>query len=344
MKEKRPISPKLLSIGITIIVILLLANTWLGYKTFFSQGEKNAPKMKLNPFSASSLIFKTASQKDLLSWNSPKNILILGKSGGDYIAPHLTDTIMVLNINPLANPPKISLISIPRDFLIKLDNPERFLKINSLWHYFESTEETVIDLMKEKIESITSLPIDSILIFDLETVKQVIEKIDGVTVLVDSDIYDPKFPKEGGGYETFSLQKGWRYLSAAEAIKFIRTRYSPLGDFDRIGRQQEILKSVKGKLTSLNPIWNLPTLWSIFSTLRNGLITDLTFEDVENLWAVSQRVPLEDIQTLSIDISSGLIKAKTTYFGSIPSYTLVASEDAFDYVRIQEAIQEFISK
>ena len=342
MQQKQHINRKWLAIGVVTVIVLLLANVWVGYETFFAQGEKNAPRIKLNPFSATSLVFKTASQKDLLTWDSPKNILILGRSGGDYIAPHLTDTIMVLSIDPLLSPPKISLVSIPRDLLIKLDDPERFLKINSLWPYLENTEENGINLIKEKIESVTSLSIDSILIFDLGTVKRVIEKIDGITVLVNDDIYDPKFPREGGGYETFSLQKGWRYLSAEEAIKFVRTRYSTLGDFDRIMRQQEILKAVKGKVTSLNPIWNLPTLWSVFSTLRNGLITDLTFEDLENLWAISQRVPLDAIQTLSIDTSTGLIVPRTTYFGGVPAYTLVASEEPFDYVKIQEAIRKFL--
>jgi len=329
--------------GLAIIAILVVANIWLGWNTFGKKYSDNLPHLNINPIKATSFVFTEKNTRDKITWENPQNILILGHSGEGYIAPDLTDTIMVLHVNPLKDPPLLKLVSLPRDLFIEISSGQ-FSKINDLWRNVKPFGEAGINLVKEKIENITSLSIDSVIIFDLETVSRVVEKIDGVTVFIKDDIYDPTFPKKNGGYETFSLKKGWRYLSAAETLRFIRTRSSLGGDFDRISHQQELLRAIKGKLVSLNPIWNFPTLWSIFNIVKDEVITDLTLADAKNLWLVSEKISFDKIETLSIDGPSGLVKPKTIYLGGIPAYTLVASGDPFDYTKIQEAIQEFINE
>lgn len=336
---------KVLVVGLVVIGFLVLANIWL-VKDILTNEKINdlLPRIDLNPFKATVLIFSAGENLKSNTWTEPKNILILGRAGKGNRAPNLTDTIIVAHVDPSHVQPELKLISIPRDFLVRLDNPERFLKLNALWPYAQArTEgENGLAIVKEKIEELTSLRIDSVLVFDLNTVRQVIEQIDGITVLVE-DIYDPRFPTAAGGYETFSLQEGWRYLNADEALKFIRTRASPLGDFDRIHHQQELLRAIKGKLVSLNPVWNFPTLWSIFKIVRSEIITDLTLEDTRNLWFVSNQVSWDQIQTISLDVASSLVKPKTVRIGGLPAYTLVARGDPFDYSEIRKAIREFIS-
>ncbi|MEK9185303.1 MAG: LCP family protein, partial [Patescibacteria group bacterium] len=152
-----------------------------------------------------------------------------------------------------------------------------------------------------------------------------------------------RFPTNNGGYETFRLEKGMRFLDGKTALKFIRTRNSPGGDFDRIGRQQEVLKALKGKLLSLNPVWNFGKIWSIFRTVQKNLRTDLSLGDMKNIWSLTKNIDLETIETFSLNADSGLIADQKMLLGGSTAYTLVAKPKPFDYTMIKSAIADFIN-
>ena len=215
-------------------------------------------------------------------------------------------------------------------------------KINALWLYSQNFKGFELDTIKTEMEKITGIYASNVLVFDLATVAKVIEDMDGITVNVTEAIYDPQFPTPDGGYEIFSLPSGRRYLDAATALKFVRTRASAGGDFDRIDRQQELLRALKGKITSLSPIWNFPTLWSIFITVKKEVVTDLTLEDFKNLWSISQGVGLDDIDVLSLDTKTELVLPKQTSLGGQTAYTLIPKEGFGQYDQIREFIKEFI--
>ena len=323
-----------------VIILLVLANGWLVGKIM--AGRDDGPHFRTGAFETIKALFSLEEQET--TWTGPHTILILGRAGENNNAPYLTDTIILSRIDP--STPSIKLISIPRDFLISLDESgsPRFIKINALWQYGRAVGENDVALIRSKLEEVTGLSVDRIAIFDLATVSRIIEKIDGVTVSVDSPIYDPHFPTADGGYETFALEQGWRYLNADTALKFIRTRHSPGGDFDRIRRQQELLRAIKGKIASFSPIWDFPRLWELYGLVQKELVTDLTLDDARAMWLVGRRVAPSDVKTLSIDSYSGLVQPKMIIFGSTEAFTLVAKNDPFDYSQIHQAIKEFIEK
>ena len=266
--------------AVVIVLVLLAANAWLSYRIFWGGASSGLPRLSLNPFKATTLIIGGLSNKSP-GWTEEKNILILGRAGAGNSAPDLTDTIIILHIDPLAN--KIKMLSIPRDLLISPASPKpsqggpqmaegAVFKINALWLYSQNFRGSELDTIKTEMEKITGIYASNVLVFDLATVAKVIEDMDGITVNVTEAIYDPQFPTPSGGYEIFSLPSGRRYLDAATALKFVRTRASAGGDFDRIDRQQELLRALKGKITSLSPIWNFPTLWSIFITVKKSKV------------------------------------------------------------------------
>lgn len=333
--------------AVALIVTLVLANLWLVGRAF-SPPRDDLPKLNVGILETASIFLGGDNTEGQITWTRPHTILVLGKIGEGHIAPELTDTIMLARINPLESPPKVKLISIPRDLLVKIDDPnsgELVSRINALWFYAQSRKSGTIPHAKKTFEQITGLAIDSVVVFDLETARKIIEKTDGVTVFVAEDIYDPRFPAEGGGYETFELKRGWRYLAAAEAMRFARTRASPRGDFDRIAHQQELLRALKGKIASLNPIWNFGKLWSIFELVKDEVVTDLTADDLKNLWALGGRVAFDDVKTMSIDERSAGITPKRISLGGQEADVLVASnKDMFDYLRVREVIAKFISE
>lgn len=321
---------------ITLIILLAGANVWLFSKVFSTTNASNLPQIKLNALSASSLL--TAPEG--VAFSETRNILILGKSGGSHIAPDLTDTILILHIDgPLK---KVKIVSIPRDLAVK--TPSGIFKINGLYKIgAQASESTGLAMIKKKVEEVTGLKIGSFVLFDLATVEKVIDEIGGLNVLVKEGVHDTRFPTDNGGYETFKLEKGLRYLDGKTALKFVRTRNSARGDFDRIDHQQAVLKAIKGKILSLNPIWDFAKLWNIFNIVKKDVRTDLSLGDLKNIWGFAKNLDLEKIETMSLNSENGLVVPEKMKFGAQTAYVLTATPKAFDYAKIQSAIDNFIN-
>ena len=325
---------------LALVVLLAGANVWLFNKSFLASAADKLPRINLNMLSAGSFVVQNSvpilDRDGTSSFNETRNILVLGRSGGRHIAPDLTDTIAVVHLNgPLK---KTRVISIPRDLAVKTSLGT--VKINSL--YLAGSRQSEIEglkMIKNKTEEVTGLAIDSFLLFDLATVQKVIDDIGGLNVYVKNDINDTRFPADNGGYETFRLEKGLRYLDGETALKFVRTRNSARGDFDRTERQQEVLKAIKGKILSLNPVWDFPKLWGIFRTVQKNIRTDLTLGDVKNIWSLVKNLDLEKIETLSLNPESGLVVP-----GKIGlAYVLFATPKQYDYSEIKDAVSIFLT-
>lgn len=339
------------SFGLVIFIILMiLANIWLFQKTFdlnrLTAFKKNKlPQLNLNLFSASSFIIKNSSLFNIEPpmFGKKMNILVLGKSGSGYIAPDLTDTILLARLDGPAK--KIKIVSLPRDLAVKTSDGKSAVKINSLYQLgLKNSEKEGLRLIKEKVEEMSGFKIDNFILFDLKTVEKIIDAVGGVNVNVKNDIYDPSFPNDRGSYTTFQLKSGYRYLDGQTALRFIRTRHSPQGDFDRIERQQEVLKALKGKLTSLNPFWDFSKLWNIFRTVQKNVRTDLTISELKNIWSLAKTIELDTIETFILNSSTGLIIDKKVRWDNQIIDILAPVKGSYDYIDMQTAIKDFLTR
>ncbi len=132
--------------------------------------------------------------------NQPLNILILGIPGQDNDAPNLTDTILIANVSNN----NISLLSIPRDLMIRIKKGGNYTKINALY----ALDGKKANLIKDKIEEITELKINHYIIVDLEVIKSLVDAIGGISILVSDDIYDNFYPTEYHTTQTCEIHKG----------------------------------------------------------------------------------------------------------------------------------------
>ena len=326
---------------VLFVIVMLAADIWLFQKSFGGDNDK-LPQISLGPFKTTAFILNQRSPAGY-GLEKPVNILVLGKSGGQYIAPNLTDTIFIARLSPHPSP-QLKIISIPRDLAVRPDK-KTILKINGLYQLgLRKSQPEGLDLIQTKVEEITGLKIDYFVLFELATVEKIIDDIGGINVAIKEDIYDPRFPNESGGYETFRLASGLRYLDGQTALRVLRTRASPKGDFDRMERQQTVLKAIKGKLLSLNPIWDFPKLWGIFRTVQKNVYTNLQLGDLKDLWALAKQVDLNTIATLNLNPESGLVKEEKAVWNNQPVYILVAKDKPFEYTGIKSAVGKFIKE
>jgi len=226
------------------------------------------------------------------------NFLLLGASGEGYEAPDLTDTILVARLITAQN--KIYLFSLPRDLWVKIPGQENWTKLNALYALAKKNKGHEFDLIKKKVQDITGLAINHYVLVNLDTVKDLVDTLGGVNVMVKKDIYDNTFPGPNHTYQVFEIKAGWRYLDGATALKYIRSRHSSAGDFDRIARQQEVLQALKQKVLSLN-FWDLPTYWSIFNTISSKIKTDLNIWQIKDFWDKIKDIPGQNVVKTEIN-------------------------------------------
>ncbi len=128
------------------------------------------------------------------------------------------------------------LISIPRDSWV--DIPGRGInKINAAYAFGGPS------LLIQTVEQLTSVRIDHYLAIDFDGLIQVTDDLGGVEVVV----------AETTNNGPYTFPAGVNQLSGDEARWYLGQRYGlPGGDFDRVRRQQEYLRSLFTKLFSTN--------------------------------------------------------------------------------------------
>jgi len=285
-------------------------------------------------------IFKTLTSLASTGKNksTEKNILVLGRPGEGYSGGNLTDTIILVHLEPTGE--KATLISLPRDLLVEAPYQKGLTKINSLYNLIG------IEGLKEKIEEITDLSIDHYVLIDLAVVKEIIELVDGINVYVPQDINDPYFPGPNYTYQTFILKAGWRYLDSQTALKYIRSRYtSPNGDFDRMVRQQQIIRLLKQKVLTLNPLWNFPTYLKIFNTLKSHIQTDLGVIEMRSFYKMAQEIEIDQITHLVIDKKrTNLLIGSQVMLGQQLASVIYPKTGQGNYSEIKEYIRKTINR
>lgn len=281
------------------------------------------------------------------------NILFLGVAGDGSRGALLTDTIFVVHLNNKNK--KVAIISIPRDLLVKnqLDNTQT--KINSLYALENPKSQFIkakkYNLIKNKIEEILGLEINQVVIFDLIGFSKLVDAVGGVTIWLEKDIIDPNLVNPYNPKEIFKLEAGLRNLDGKLAVKFVRSRYDPEGDFSRMKHQQQIIASLKDKITHLSESYNLLDWLKLWQSLDGHFITDLDLNTALNFFKVFKNVKSEEIIYLSFTTREpDKMLVSSSYLGIDPDtgepkdvYALIPKAGFENYTEIQNYLKEKIN-
>lgn len=223
------------------------------------------------------------------------NFLFLGIGGEQHISgKYLTDTIIIVVFVPSSK--KTALISIPRDLLVRSPNGNGYTRVNALYAMPPRGEpedkgspgSRGVDYSKEAIKNITGIEVDYYGVLDLQGVEKVVDILGGINVKMNESLKDARFPDKNYGYETLKVKEGWRYMNGYQAVKYIRTRHTVGGDFDRMKRQQEVALAIKNKMEGLKSLSALPKLFSIYEALDEHFTTDLKFNEIMKLMDLAE--------------------------------------------------------
>ena len=280
------------------------------------------------------LVFSSLEQKQRV------NLLILGIPGKGYYGENMTDTIILINStlngkNPIG-------FSLPRDLLVKFPEKNYHTKINAIFNS-SPDKKRGIELIKSTIKEVTGINVDYFIVFDLNSVKKFIDELGGIDVVLEKDLYDPKFPAANDGYETFFLPKGIHHLDGETTLKYLRSRYAPDGDFSRIKRQQEVINILKNKILSLNLFWDFPKVLRLWKAFSESIYTNVDIVDIKYIWNLIGKTNPDMVEFNTIDTGKNqLLISKEIMLNGEPAYILEPQAGIDNYEKIKEYINNLI--
>lgn len=270
-------------------------------------------------------------------------LMYLGYGGTGHSGAYLTDTILVLSIDPKTK--TISEFNVPRDLYVPVQleqgNQPTWAKINSVfatimdwsepnqnsldpkyrWTDSKTQLESAANLTADTVEQVLGIPIDAWVTMDFNGFRSLINALGGVDVCVERPFTDNQYPANDddqvdASVITIHFDAGCQHMDGETAIRFARSRHSqdPLegGDFARSRRQMQVIDALRQKVTANNLFFKF---LDILGALDNNIHTSLTFDQAKSLLGYIQSSEGKQLQQdLKFDpeiISTNLVTDST---------------------------------
>ncbi len=237
------------------------------------------------------------------------NILLLGRGGGNHDGPDLTDTMMLVSVDPVNH--TSTLLSIPRDLYVNVPGGGS-MKINGAWETGEfaylgkvkpgSTDPKAIqagfDTVDQTIKSALGVNIHYNVLVNFQAFQQAIDTVSGVDVNVPTNLVDPTMAWENGNNPLLA-KAGLQTFDGVSALRYVRSRETS-SDFARAQRQRAVMLALKGKVETLGTLSNPLKISGLLSAFGNNVSTDMSLNNANRLYSLLKKV--SDVNTTSVGI------------------------------------------
>lgn len=195
------------------------------------------------------------------------------------------DTIILVQAVPTER--RAVLVQFPRDLYVPIPG-RREGKINSS---FEDGPDKVI----QTVQGLTGIPINHYVEVNFYGFRHLVDAVGGVDVCLDQPLRDSQL--------RFRLPAGVTHLDGKTALSFVRSRHSdPDGDFGRIRRQQQFLRTIVAKLGQPSILLNPLRVHNLATAFAANVTTDRDFKlgDLARLARHVRSVKPEQMQTFTV--------------------------------------------
>jgi LCP family protein required for cell wall assembly len=292
---------RLLVIGLAVVLVVAVCALFLGWRYVGHVVHNGArPVHNLAPTSA----------------GKPTNFLLVGSDSRDGLSRQelsqaatrrvdggRTDTIILVHVSP--GQKRAVMVSIPRDLKVSIPGHGQD-KINAAYAFGGP------DLLVKTIVDNFGVPVNHYAEVDFAGFLKVVDALGGVRLCNDTG------HRLDDSYANLHMAPGCHNMKGAQALAFVRARHLD-SDFGRIGRQQQFLRAVMGKISAKGNLLNLPRLMSLASMVSRDVKTDDTLRTGEAI-SLLRRI--------------GKLDSKSVDMRMYPSYDPgIDPTDGVDYVR-----------
>lgn len=227
------------------------------------------------------------------------NILLTGIDAASHRTEELTDTLMVVSVDPATG--QVAMISFPRDIthFPLYDGGIYDGKINSFMsnarqHPDQYPDGPLTSLVKE-MGFLLGAPIHYYAAIDLAGFRRMINLVGGVTVDNPRAIDDPRYDWLDGTHG-FKLSAGEHHLDGRRALAYVRSRQG-VGDtdFSRARRQQQVLLALREELTKPQ---NVPQIPGLLDAAGDTIRTNFPSERVGEMIDLAQGIDTETVRQI----------------------------------------------
>ncbi|HEY2704476.1 MAG TPA: LCP family protein [Candidatus Dormibacteraeota bacterium] len=277
------------------------------------------------------------------------NIALYGYGGNGHDGAYLSDSIMVVSIQPRGqgNTPQIAEISIPRDLFVPIpvggSQKTYYARVNEAYSIGQaglpvssadfSGDHGGGSLANATLSKILGIPIDHFVGLDFTAFKSAVDSVGGVDINVEHTFTDTNYPRgecddpkhPDCAVETVHFNAGPQHMDGATALIFARSRESadPLEgtNFARNKRQQLVLAALKQRVLSAGGLGNLPDL---LNSLGDHVKTDLPLGDALALYDLVKGVDTTRFEHVSVDAGNFI-------YDCGPPYGTASCPAAYEY-------------
>ncbi|RIL39268.1 LCP family protein [Staphylococcus equorum] len=259
-KKKKSLTKKIVvTVIIVLAILVVLVAAFIFYKLFSLNNSINNPLDREH----SELRDKPREKGD------PISIVLFGidddevrkqENGGQR-----SDSIVLMSINP--EDKKTEMISVPRDTHAEIVGKDTEEKINHAYAYGGPA------MAVKSVEKLMDVPIDHYASINMDGVSTLIDEINGVDVVSNSDFK----------VRDYVFEKGEKHhMNGDEALAFMRSRKEAGagGDEGRQARQQLVIEAVAKKSLDAGSI---PKINTMFDAVEDNIMTDLSLTELNDI-------------------------------------------------------------
>ncbi len=244
------------------------------------------------------------------------NFLLLGRGDKDHDGVDLTDTMMIVSIDPNHTHSAVFL-SIPRDLYILDSQKMGKGRINELYRdykvYLMKTQhlkeldasKIALNELADELGRRLHMQIHHVVILNFSGFVQAVDALGGIDVTVPYDIVDTTYPGPDYSYETFSIKAGLAHLDGETALKYVRSRHTT-SDFGRSARQQQVIKALGEKARALGIMSNPGKLLSLYGIFSKNVETTMTTGELLSAADAAQNLDQSRIVNMQLNDRNGL--------------------------------------
>ncbi len=312
-KRRRRLLRAILVFIVIMLLAVIISTAWVGWKF----GQTTTKMFGGTPAGNMTALFIPTRLKG--EDRGRVNILLVGNSVDDpgHPAADLTDSIMILSVNPQNN--TADLLSIPRDLWVPIPGYGH-QKINAVYPYGKAeifSESGYppggIGLLQKVIEQNLKVTVDYYALINYSAVREAVNAVGGVDVNVQSPdprgLYDPNIQESDGG--PLRLSNGVQHLDGQTALNFTRARGDPTGDgrvgygfprsdHDRTDHQRQLFVALEDKISSINVMTNPFKIGNILDAVGGNVQTDLKINEARVLASKLRKINSSEIKSHSL--------------------------------------------
>ena len=224
------------------------------------------------------------------------NILVVGIDKTPWRTATLTDSLMVVSIDPVGE--TVTIASIPRDLVrVPLGDGNVFgPKLNSLMAYAdrhpEEFPEGGVRALRNAVGTLLGIRIHYYAQIDFYGFVKLVDAVGGIEINVTKAFYDEQYDGLGvnpKGVRGWGVEVGLQRFSGWEALAYARVRKADgESDVTRAARQQEVLVALRAKITEGGGL--LTRLPSLLEALGDVVKTDIPTDRLPDLAAIADEM------------------------------------------------------